>query len=368
MEKRLRGQAAATTGGSRRIVATNASGLTADTYSRNYRLARSGGSLALIRGESAVPKPGPRQVLVRVGAVSLNYRDLLTIGDVNSNREGLIPLSDGAGTVVAVGAEASRWNEGDRVSPNFFPDWRGGGFSAAYFAKALGGGRSDGVLADYIVADAASVAAVAPHLTLSEAATFPCAGLTVWHALFERGALQAGETVLVQGTGGVALFGLQLASAHGARVIVTSSSDSKLERARALGAWRTINYRAHPDWEKVALEFTDGRGVDHILELGGPETYNRSIAAVAAGGSIAQIGVLTGFASKPDILPLQLKNASIHGICVGSVEQFERLNRFVATHRIHPVIDRHFAFDEAPAAYEHLKSARHFGKVVIDLV
>ncbi len=257
---------------------------------------------------------------------------------------------------------------GDRVSPNFFPDWRSGGFSAAYFAKALGGGQSDGVLSDYIVADEASVVAVAPHLTLSEAATLPCAGLTVWHALFERGGLQAGETVLVQGTGGVALFGLQLARAHGARVIVTSSSDAKLERARALGAWQTINYRAQPEWEKVALEFTDGRGVDHILELGGPETYNRSIAAVAAGGSIAQIGVLTGFDSKPDILPLQLKNASIHGICVGSVEQFERLNRFVAKHRIRPVIDRHFAFDEAPAAYEHLKAAGHFGKVVIDLV
>jgi NADPH:quinone reductase-like Zn-dependent oxidoreductase len=368
MEKRLRGQTVAVTGGSRGIFATTATNLTTDATSRNYRLARSGGSLTLVRGESTVPKPGPRQVLVRVGAVSLNYRDLLTIGDVNSNREGLIPLSDGAGTVVAVGAEVSRWNEGDRVSPNFIPDWRSGDFSAVYFAKALGGGQSDGVLTDYIVADEASVVGVAPHLTLSEAATLPCAGVTAWHALFERGALQAGETVLVQGTGGVALFGLQLASAHGARVIVTSSSDAKLERARALGAWRTINYRAHPDWEKVALEFTDGRGVDHILELGGPETYDRSIAAVAAGGSIAQIGVLTGFASKPNILPLQLKNASIHGICVGSVEHFERLNRFVTTHRIHPVIDRHFAFDEAPAAYEHLKAAGHFGKVVIDLV
>ncbi len=336
--------------------------------SRSYRLARSGASLGLALGESAAPAPDPGQVLVRLGAASLNYRDLLILQDAKSNGEGLIPLSDGAGTVVAVGAGVSRWKEGDRVSPNFFPDWRAGAFSTAYLAKALGGGQTDGVLSDYIVADDASLVGVAAHLTLAEAAALPCAGLTAWQALFERGALQAGETVLVQGTGGVALFGLQLASAQGARVIVTSSSDAKLERARALGAWQTINYRAQPDWDKAALEFTDGRGVDHILELGGPDTYERSIAAIAPGGRIAQIGVLTGFAAQPNIRPLQFKNASIHGICVGSVEDFERLNRFVAMHDIHPVIDRQFGFDEAPAAYRHLAAAGHFGKVVIDIL
>ncbi len=336
--------------------------------SRSFRLAKSGDSLALARRDGPTPKPGLRQVLMRLGAASLNYRDLLTLQDPNSNGDGLIPLSDGAGTVVAVGTEVTRWKEGDRVSPNFFPDWRGGAFSLAYLARALGGGQTDGVLSDYIVADEASLVEVAAHLTLAEAATLPCAGVTAWHTLFERGALQPGETVLVQGTGGVALFGLQLAHAHGARVIVTSSSDAKLDRARALGAWQTINYRTTPDWEKLAMDYTDGKGVDHILELGGPETYDRSIAAVAAGGSIAQIGVLTGFALRPDIRPLQFRNASIHGICVGSVEHFERLNRFVATHRIRPVIDEHFAFDEAPAAYEHLKAAGHFGKLVVDFV
>lgn len=337
--------------------------------SRNYRLAKSGTSLVLARGESAVPAPGPGQVLLRVGAASLNYRDLLVLQDTRKNREGLVPLSDGAGTVVAVGAEVTRWKTGDRVSPSFFPDWHGGAFSMGYnLARVLGGGQTDGVLSDFIVADAASLVAVAPHLSLAEAATLPCAGLTAWHALFERGALQAGESVLVQGTGGVAMFGLQLAHAHGARVIVTSSSDAKLERARALGAWQTINYRSQPDWDRAALDYTDGRGVDHILELGGPDTYDQSIAAIAPGGRIAQIGVLTGFDMKPNIRPLMFKNASIHGILVGSVEHYERLNRFVETHRIHPVIDRQFAFDEAPAAYQHLKEARHFGKLVIDFL
>ncbi len=240
-------------------------------------------------------------------------------------------------------------------------------FSLAYLQKALGGGQTDGVLSDFIVAEEISLVEIAPHLTLSEAATLPCAGLTAWQALFERGALKAGETVLVQGTGGGALFGLQLAVAQGAQVIVTSSSDAKLERARSLGAWQTINYRTHPEWDKVALELTDGKGVDHILELGGPETYGRSIAAIAAGGRIAQIGVLSGFASQPNILPLQFKNASINGICVGSVEHFKRLNDFLSDQQIHPVIDQVFGFDEVPAAYECMKSAVHFGKIVIDL-
>jgi NADPH:quinone reductase-like Zn-dependent oxidoreductase len=332
--------------------------------SRHYRLHNANGALQLTLGERTVPQPGPGQVLLRMGAASLNYRDLLTQQD-SSTRDGLIPLSDGAGTVQALGEGTSRWQVGDRVSPNFFADWHAGVFSAAHLGRALGGGQTDGVLSEYLLADEASLVAVAPHLSLAEAATLPCAGLTAWHALFERGGLQAGETVLVQGTGGVALFGLQLALAQGARVIVTSSSEAKLARARALGAWQTINYRTEPAWDQAALALTEGRGVDHILELGGPETYARSIAAVAAGGRIAQIGVLTGFASQPNLLPLQFKNASINGICVGSVAQFERLNGFMATHQIHPVIDQEFSLEEAPAAYAHLQSAAHFGKLVI---
>jgi NADPH:quinone reductase-like Zn-dependent oxidoreductase len=180
-------------------------------------------------------------------------------------------------------------------------------------------------------------------------------------------ARQAGDTVLVQGTGGVALFGLQLATAQGARVIVTSSSDDKLARARQLGAWKTINYRSQPAWDQAALDYTEGRGVDHILELGGPDTYDKSISAIAAGGHIAQIGVLTGFAPQPNILPLQFKNANINGICVGSVAHHQRLSQFMATHQIHPVIDQQFGFDEAELAYQQLQAAGHFGKLVIRL-
>jgi NADPH:quinone reductase-like Zn-dependent oxidoreductase len=335
---------------------------------RNYRIGVSETTYNLVRGTSSAPTPGPSQVLIQVGAASLNYRDLLTVMDIGSSRNGLIPLSDGAGTVVALGAGASRWQEGDRVSPNFFPDWTGGAFSLSYLGKALGGGTTDGVLNDYILADEDSLVRVPDHLTLAEAATLPCAGLTAWHALFERGGLKAGETVLVQGTGGVAVFGLQLASAHGARVIVTSSSDEKLERAKTLGAWKTINYAATPEWDVETLSLTDGRGVDHILELGGPDTYDRSIRAVAAGGRIAQIGVLSGFTSQPNISPLQYKNASIHGICVGSREHFERLNAFMESHQIKPVIDQSFGFEQVPQAFQILKSAGHFGKLVIEFI
>lgn len=335
--------------------------------SRAFHLAASGGAFNLTQGSRQVTEPAAQQVLIRIGAASLNYRDLLTQQDSASNRDGLIPLSDGAGTVVAVGSGVTRWQAGDRVSANFFPTWQGGPFSPVALATALGGGQTDGMLSEYVLADAASLVAIPEHLSLTEAATLPCAAVTAWHALFERGQLQPGATVLVQGTGGVALFGLQLATAHGAKVIVTSSSDAKLARARALGAWKTINYKTQPDWDAASLDLTEGKGVDHILELGGPDTYHKSIAAVASGGRIAQIGVLTGFASQPNILPLQFKNASIDGICVGSAQHFERLNQFLATHSIHPVIDKTFAFDDSPAAYLHLKSAAHFGKVVIDL-
>jgi len=338
-----------------------------NTESRSYRLALSGTALVLARSESNAAVPGPRQVSVRIHATSLNYRDLLNLQGTASNRAGLIPLSDGAGSVVAVGSEVTRWKIGDRVSPGFFSDWHTGAFTQSYLSRALGGGQTDGVLSDIIVADESSLVEIAPHLSWAEAATLPCAGVTAWHALFERGGLRAGDTVLVQGTGGVAVFGLQLARAHGAKVIVISSSDAKLERARALGAWQTINYRTQPAWDQAALELTDGKGVDHILELGGPDTYERSIAAVAAGGRIAQIGVLSGFTSRPNITPLQFKNANIHGICVGSVGHFTHLQSFIEKHRIRPVIDHAYGFDEAAAAYDHLKAAQHFGKIVIAL-
>jgi NADPH:quinone reductase-like Zn-dependent oxidoreductase len=332
---------------------------------RHYSLNKEGSSLELRSGIREVPRLSPTEILINVRAVSLNYRDLLNIGDLEGTRDGLIPLSDAAGVVAAVGSSVTQWKIGERVSPNFFPAWVRGAFSRSHLSHALGGGQTDGVLSEYIVTEEAAVVAIPEHLSFSEAATLPCAGVTAWHALFERGNLQAGETVLVQGTGGVALFGLQLAAAQGARVIVMSSSDAKLDRAVALGAWKTINYKSEPDWEQAALSLTDGVGVDHILELGGPDTYDRSIAAIAPGGRIAQIGVLSGFGSKPNLTPLQFKNASINGICVGSLEHYRRLNDFVAEHEIHPIVDAVLAFEETPRAYDRLRSARHFGKSAI---
>lgn len=334
---------------------------------RHYSLNKEGSSLALRSGTRTLPRLSPTEILINVRAVSLNYRDLLNIGDVEGTRDGLIPLSDAAGVVAAVGSSVARWKIGERVSPNFFPAWIYGAFSQSHFSNALGGGQTDGVLSEYIVTEEAAVVAIPEHLSFSQAATLPCAGVTAWHALLERGNLQAGETVLVQGTGGVAMFGLQLAVAQGARVIVISSSDAKLDRAVALGAWKTINYKSDPDWEQAALSLTDGNGVDHILELGGPDTYDRSIAAIAPGGRIAQIGVLSGFGSKPNLTPLQFKNAAINGICVGSVEHYRRLNAFVAAHAIHPMIDNVFAFEETPRAYDRLRAASHVGKIAISL-
>jgi NADPH:quinone reductase-like Zn-dependent oxidoreductase len=336
-------------------------------HARRYTLTRTGNRLFLTSGMVPVPILAPNQILINVKAASLNYRDLLNIGDFDGTRDGLIPLSDAAGIVEAVGGAVTRWKVGDRVSPNFFPDWYGGGFSPAHLSNALGGGQTDGVLAEFIAVEESAVVGIPEHLSFIEAATFPCAGVTAWHALFERGKLRAGETVLVQGTGGVALFGLQLAVAQGARVIVTSSSDAKLDRARALGAWQTINYVNEPEWDRAALRLTDGRGVDHILELGGPSTYDRSISAIGPGGQIAQIGVLSGFGAQPNLTPLQFKNAAINGVCVGSVAHYEQLNAFVSEHAIHPVIDAAFAFEDAFEAYETLRSASHFGKLAIAL-
>jgi NADPH:quinone reductase-like Zn-dependent oxidoreductase len=337
------------------------------TSSRHYALVKGQTVFSLAKRSRELPALLPNQILIRIKAASLNYRDLLTFGDPDGSKDGLIPLSDAAGEVIAVGLDVKKWKLGDRVSPGFFPAWTDGAFSQVHLTNALGGGQTDGVLSEYVIADETAVVAIPDHLSFAEAAALPCAGVTAWHALFERGGLQPGQTVLVQGTGGVALLGLQFASAVGAKVIVISSSDEKLERATKLGAWQTINYNSHPDWDRVALELTDGQGVDHILELGGPATYDRSIAAIAPGGQIAQIGVLSGFGSRPDMTPLQFKNAAVNGICVGSIEHYANLNRFLAKHRIHPVIDTDFSFGDAGLAYDKLRSAGHFGKITISV-
>lgn len=338
------------------------------TCGRAWRLHSSQGALRLERREEQLPPIGPRDVLVRIEAASLNYRDLLVLrGQLGKARDGLIPLSDGAGRVVAAGSEVTRWREGDRVAPIFYRDWAGGPYREAYGAAALGGGDTDGVLADFVAVPEGSLVRLPDALSLEEAATLPCAALTAWQALVVRGQIAAGDTLLVQGTGGVALFGLQIATAFGARVIVLSSSDEKRERAARLGAWATINYRTTPEWDVEVRKLTDGIGVTHLLELGGPDTFDRSLRAVAAGGHIAQIGVFTGFGPHSNLMRLQLINADINGVNVGSGEHFSAMNDFIAAHGIKPVIDQSFGFDDAEAAYEHLASGRHFGKLVITL-
>lgn len=331
-----------------------------------YRLTRHADDVQLTFAEAPRPEPGPGEVRVRIEAASLNYRDLIVLdGAPRSRLDGRVPLSDGTGHVEAVGAGVTRWREGDRVVTSFFRDWISGPFHSRYMASALGGSTTDGVLAECVVLPEVALVAPPAHLSPTEAAALPCAAVTAWQALFVRSRLGTGDTLLVQGTGGVGLFGLQFAKAAGARAIVLSSSDDKLARAEAMGADILINYRSTPDWDHAVLEQTGGEGATHILELGGPDTYQRSINAVAAGGKIAQIGVLTGFSPKPDLGRLQSMNADILGITVGSREHFEAMNAFIAEHRIRPVIDRTFDFHDASAAYDHLRSGRHFGKIVI---
>ena len=308
----------------------------------------------------------PEDVLVRIEAASLNYRDLMILrGQYGNVREGLVPLSDGAGIVAEVGKEVTRWREGDRVAPNFFRDWIDGPFRESYRSTALGGGACDGVLSELVVAPEDSLVRIPDSFDFEEAATLPCAAVTAWQALVVRGKLTPSDTVLVQGTGGVALFALQIAAVLGARVIVISSSDEKRERA-AHCAWATINYHSTPDWDVEVRKWTGGIGVSHIVELGGPGTFDRSLKSLAAGGQIAQIGVLTGHGPQFNLMRLQLMNADINGISVGSCEQFTAMNEFLIAHRIKPVIDRRFAFDEAQVAYDYLASGQHFGKIVIN--
>ncbi len=324
--------------------------------------------LELVLEENAPnPEPGPGEVRVKMRACSLNYRDLLmkTGQSASSAGGGVVPLSDGAGEIDAVGEGVTKWKAGDRVMGGFFRDWVDGPFDLGYH-KAARGGSCDGMLADFVVGPADSFVATPDHLSDAEAACLPCAGLTAWQALMERGHLAAGQTVLALGTGGVSVFALQLATAAGARVVITSSSDEKLAHARKLGAWETINYRENEDWDSRVWKLTEKRGVDHVIEVGGPGTLGRSMNAVAAGGHIALIGVLTGF-SPPDatLFPLLARNVDLHGIYVGSAAMFERMNAFLAEKEIRPVIDRTFSFEEAEAAYAHLQSGEHFGKVVV---
>ncbi len=322
---------------------------------------------SLTIAERDVPRPGPGQVLVRMRAASLNYRDLLIVTGRYPGMEskGLVPLSDGAGEVVEAGPGTTRFAAGDRVIGCFFETWLSGPMNPGHYAASLGGTAS-GVLTEYRVFPEEALVSMPAHLSFEEAATLPCAALTAWNAMFEGPtAVRPGATVLALGTGGVSMFAIQFAKAAGAEVIATSSSDAKLEKVRGFGATKLINYRSHPDWDMKVRELTDGVGVDHVVEVGGPGTLQRSIAAARHGGSVHLIGVLSGGEINP--LPILFNTTNVRGVFVGSRDMFESMNKVIALHGIRPVIDRVFGFDEARAALRHLEGATHFGKVVINL-
>jgi NADPH:quinone reductase-like Zn-dependent oxidoreductase len=325
-----------------------------------------GGIDALALAERAAPRPGPGEVLVRLRASSLNYRDLSTVLDPLSRgpKLPLIPNSDAAGEVVEVGPGVTRLKAGDRVMGLFFQRWVAGAISAEAMASALGGAL-DGVLCEQAVLREDGLIELPGHLSFEEGATLPCAALTAWHALVSKGALKAGDTVLLLGTGGVSLFALQFAKLHGARVIITSSSDEKLERARALGADETINYRRTPAWAEAVRAATGGLGVDHVVELGGPGTLEQSIQATRVGGRISLIGILTGVAGAVNPTAIMRASICLQGIYVGSREMCAAMNRAIDLHELKPVIDRVFDFEDARAAFHHMQAAGHFGKIVV---
>jgi NADPH:quinone reductase-like Zn-dependent oxidoreductase len=331
-----------------------------------FELRDSFGIDSLVLTERPQPQPGPGQVLVKMRAASLNYRDLMMVQGIYNPklRLPLIPLSDGSGEVVGVGDGVTRVKNGDRVTGTFFQDWVDGEPTEEKTQRALGGGI-DGVLAEYVVLEEQGVAHVPAHLTDEEAATLPCAALTAWNALVTQNGVKAGETVLTLGTGGVSIFALQFARMSGARVIATSSSDEKLERARALGASDGINYRATPDWDERVRELTGGRGVDHVIEVGGAGTLGRSLRAVRMGGRVSLIGVLSGRGGEANPLPILMKSVRVQGIYVGSRAMFEAMNQAIALHQLHPVIDRVFPFEQAPEALRYMESGAHFGKIAL---
>jgi NADPH:quinone reductase-like Zn-dependent oxidoreductase len=312
------------------------------------------------------PIPGNGQILVRVKAVSLNYRDFMTVksGGARGVKTPLIPCSDGAGEVTKVGPDVTRVKPGDRVAGIFFQNWLSGDIAAHHFTSALGG-AIDGMLAEQVVLQEDGVVPVPTYMSYEEAATLPCAAVTSWQALVSKGGMKAGDTILVQGTGGVSIFALQFAVMSGARVIITSSSDEKLARAKKLGAWATINYKTIPEWGKETLKLTNGVGVDHVVEVGGAGTLEQSFQAVRIGGTISLIGVLTGFGGQVNPLPVLMKGLRFQGIYVGSREMFEAMNRAMEVQKMKPVIDRVFPFTQAREALTLMESAAHFGKIVI---
>jgi NADPH:quinone reductase-like Zn-dependent oxidoreductase len=344
---------------------------------RTYRRERSMASRALyvqppggydqiVLGTSEAPAPGPGEIRVRIRASSLNYHDYGIVSGMMGPKEPRIPMSDGAGEVLDVGSGVSEFSVGDAVVSTFFPDWLDGRPQVAGFARTPGDGI-DGYARDEVTMPATAFTHAPRGYSHAEAATLTTAGLTAWRALMEDGPLKPGETVLVQGTGGVSIFALQFAKLAGARVIATSSSDAKLRRLEELGADAVINYRSEPEWGAIARKMTDGRGVDHVVEVGGPETLLQSMIASRVGGHIAMIGVLTGAEGR---LPLGLalsRQLRLQALLVGSRRQQQDMIRALESSGLKPVIDRHFPLEQLADAFRYQESGRHFGKIAVDV-
>lgn len=335
---------------------------------RVWQIEESFGLDNLSLAERPTPQPGPGEVLVRLEAVSLNSRDLQMIEGVYNPRQPLplVPCSDGAGVVEALGAGVDGIEVGERVATLMTPTWIAGAPRREMIRTTLGG-PLDGTLAEYVVVPASGAVPYPPHLSAVEAATLPVAALTAWSALAVHGGVTAGDTVLTLGTGGVSIFALQIARLLGARVIVTSSSDEKLERARELGAWQGINYRQTEEWGKAVQELTDGEGADVVVEIGGAETLPQSIRAVAIGGTIALIGAVAARQGPINVVPVFMRQVRLQGVLVGHRQSFEAMCRAIERHRMRPVVDRVFPFDEAPEAIRYLDGGSHLGKVAIEI-
>ncbi len=318
--------------------------------------------------ELDIPTPGPQEVLIRMKAASLNYRDLVILSGLMpiEIKFPFIPLSDGTGEIVAVGQGVTRFQVGHRVAGNLQQRFIAGNPRPGVLEDSLGG-PLNGVAAEYVVLHEDGIVPIPDHLSYEEAATLPIAALTAWSMLIEYGGLQAGDTVLLQGTGGVSIFGLQFALMAGARTIITSSSNAKLEQAKALGAWQTINYSTVPDWDKAALELTGG--VDHVLDVGGAATMGKSINALRIGGTLSMVGFLSGLTIPDyDVTGILQKAATVRGSQVGNRDHFEKMNRAIAHHRLHPVIDRVFPLDQIGEAFALMAEGKqYFGKIVVQI-
>ncbi len=333
---------------------------------KTYEVPRGSTTLdGLHRAERPEPKPGWHEVLIRVRATSINYRDqavLLGRYPTAVERE-TIPLSDGAGEVVAVGERVTRFKVSDRVMSTFFQVWSSGPRTKFYPALGV---PLDGMLAEFVALHEDGVVAIPSGLSFEEAATLPCAGVTAWNALMVAGTpIQPGDTVLCLGTGGVSTHAMQFAIAAGARVIITSSSDEKLARAKKLGAWEGINYKTHPDWHKEVQRVTGGRGVDCVVEVGGIGTLAKSYDSLGFGGKVTLIGFLGGPTGEQNPYAIMMKGGNVHGIGVGSTAMFEDMNRAIEANAIEPIVDKVFPFDQAAEAFRTFAAGDFFGKVVI---